>query len=693
MADTSLKRAATPVTGKAPRPKLTMPEPRISESLRQIEARFDTQEEIPIAQPGRHLLKEAKVWKQGKMSKSSRILMLFNDLMFVCQQRKDGKLVPKEFYPLDEVQLDQDVRRGLMRPKNAIKVKRKTDKEDDFIIIMFEDEDTLEMWVKLIKISAESYIKNIQAKGDSMEYGWSCRLHKGDLHWCAREGEFKEAESLLEGGADVNVKNNEGLTPLHLAIVSNRQEVVQLLLNYRANPAFKDAQGDTSLHLAMQKGTPGILQDLCKAKDSDVDVPNHNGVLPLEIAVVKGDLKSVQTLIAAKADPTKTSKERKVSIAWLAFITENRKPQLLDLLLSSSQKLRDYIFNERNSDGDTIFHATAKRGHDDGLWLLLKWKADGANIKNAMKKTPLHAAVLSDAAVSRVKDTIELLVAYRALPNARDAEYCTPLHYAKGEIAKLMIKYGGQAKIENKDGKTPSIADGEVKAAEEERLARTLSTTFKEVVSEGSDKWQPDESSVNCPLCDRAFSFMTRRHHCRRCGTLACKNCSMKKVDVDEGPEKPQRVCDLCFNEMDMKSKPAFAEQPEEEKKADNVAAVHEVETSKSKSKLEKKPKKPEKLTGLEKRMLKERNPQTKEEKRAYREAIRKKHGLEKRERPQKVQTTQDQMAENMKLAQQNKEQLEEIDDAAEQMASEAKNFLDLAKKIKEKQKKNAGWL
>eukprot|EP00954_Amorphochlora_amoebiformis_P003410 264447-Amorphochlora_amoeboformis.AAC.2 len=114
--------------------------------------------------------------------------------------------------------------------------------------------------------------------------------------------------SLLEGGADVNVKNNEGLTPLHLAIVSNRQEVVQLLLNYRANPAFKDAQGDTSLHLAMQKGTPGILQDLCKAKDSDVDVPNHNGVLPLEIAVVKGDLKSVQTLIAAKADPTKTSK-------------------------------------------------------------------------------------------------------------------------------------------------------------------------------------------------------------------------------------------------------------------------------------------------------------------------------------------------------------------------------------------------
>eukprot|EP00954_Amorphochlora_amoebiformis_P003409 264447-Amorphochlora_amoeboformis.AAC.1 len=169
MADTSLKRAATPVTGKAPRPKLTMPEPRISESLRQIEARFDTQEEIPIAQPGRHLLKEAKVWKQGKMSKSSRILMLFNDLMFVCQQRKDGKLVPKEFYPLgtslcnaqrscadiptrsDEVQLDQDVRRGLMRPKNAIKVKRKTDKEDDFIIIMFEDEDTLEMWVKLIK--------------------------------------------------------------------------------------------------------------------------------------------------------------------------------------------------------------------------------------------------------------------------------------------------------------------------------------------------------------------------------------------------------------------------------------------------------------------------------------------------------------------------------------------------------------
>jgi hypothetical protein len=37
--------------------------------------------------------------------------------------------------------------------------------------------------------------------------------------------------------------------------------------------------------------------------------------------------------------------------------------------------------------------------------------------------------------------------------------------------------------------------------------------------------WVPDHLFDNCMSCDKPFSFLTRRHHCRHCGRLVCKQC------------------------------------------------------------------------------------------------------------------------------------------------------------------------
>ena len=29
----------------------------------------------------------------------------------------------------------------------------------------------------------------------------------------------------------------------------------------------------------------------------------------------------------------------------------------------------------------------------------------------------------------------------------------------------------------------------------------------------------------NCMSCDKTFGFLTRKHHCRHCGRLVCKQC------------------------------------------------------------------------------------------------------------------------------------------------------------------------
>eukprot|EP00538_Stauroneis_constricta_P006061 CAMPEP_0119545386 /NCGR_PEP_ID=MMETSP1352-20130426/137_1 /TAXON_ID=265584 /ORGANISM="Stauroneis constricta, Strain CCMP1120" /LENGTH=2173 /DNA_ID=CAMNT_0007589921 /DNA_START=145 /DNA_END=6666 /DNA_ORIENTATION=+ len=63
-----------------------------------------------------------------------------------------------------------------------------------------------------------------------------------------------------------------------------------------------------------------------------------------------------------------------------------------------------------------------------------------------------------------------------------------------------------------------------------------------------------DKYRLECPQCDTLFTLSKRRHHCRLCGDVFCDACSNHRVDLPlPGPEyeKPVRVCDLCFKDVE----------------------------------------------------------------------------------------------------------------------------------------------
>jgi hypothetical protein len=70
------------------------------------------------------------------------------------------------------------------------------------------------------------------------------------------------------------------------------------------------------------------------------------------------------------------------------------------------------------------------------------------------------------------------------------------------------------------------------------------------------ESWLPDDAAAVCmsPSCasDKSgepmkFSFVKRRHHCRRCGHIFCSDCSSGRVViVDSGEDKAHRVCTAC---------------------------------------------------------------------------------------------------------------------------------------------------
>ncbi|XP_058847907.1 zinc finger FYVE domain-containing protein 21-like isoform X1 [Acipenser ruthenus] len=53
---------------------------------------------------------------------------------------------------------------------------------------------------------------------------------------------------------------------------------------------------------------------------------------------------------------------------------------------------------------------------------------------------------------------------------------------------------------------------------------------FSSPFSLDEPQWVPDKECPRCMQCDTKFDFLTRKHHCRRCGKCFCDKCCSKKV-------------------------------------------------------------------------------------------------------------------------------------------------------------------
>lgn len=82
---------------------------------------------------------------------------------------------------------------------------------------------------------------------------------------------------LIQKGADVNLKNNVGQTPLFFAVMGNNLDLTQFLLLNGADPAIKDATGFDAYTFAQ---TPQIKALLANAAPAAPAISNQNASYP-----------------------------------------------------------------------------------------------------------------------------------------------------------------------------------------------------------------------------------------------------------------------------------------------------------------------------------------------------------------------------------------------------------------------------
>ncbi|XP_075992412.1 E3 ubiquitin-protein ligase mind bomb 1 isoform X2 [Anticarsia gemmatalis] len=212
-------------------------------------------------------------------------------------------------------------------------------------------------------------------------------------------------------------------------------------------PPCRSVLHGTTYTVLYTNDEPAALRALAAA-GADLSARNRRRQTPLHIAVNKGHLGVVRTLLQLAVHPSLQDSEGDTP---LHDATSKKRDDMLTLLLEHGADM-----TLTNNNGFNALHHAALRGNPSAMKIMLgklprPWIVDDAKDDGY---TALHLAALNNHA-----EVAELLVRGGARPDLQNANLQTALHLAverqHTQIVRLLVAHGANLNICDKDGDTP----------------------------------------------------------------------------------------------------------------------------------------------------------------------------------------------------------------------------------------------
>jgi ankyrin repeat protein len=183
------------------------------------------------------------------------------------------------------------------------------------------------------------------------------------LFRAASDGNVMETEHLLKAGANVNVREVEGETPLMYAATAGKTEVVNLLLDRGAEVEALSSNRETALARAVgakQYDCVTLLLD----RGAKIDRSTDAGGPPLIYAAGGDDLRMVKQLLHRGANVNSTDDYG--NTALIAATSSNVSAEIVRVILTAGADP-----NHKNQQGESAYDI-AVRNRNQALAELLK---------------------------------------------------------------------------------------------------------------------------------------------------------------------------------------------------------------------------------------------------------------------------------------------------------------------------------
>ena len=164
---------------------------------------------------------------------------------------------------------------------------------------------------KCAKSPALSSPPNNSKGQNSAEAAWQTPVAHAPLHTAAGMGHASAVQTLLDCGADANLRDGDGGSALHWAALRGHSNAIAVLIGGGADVNARDGDGFTPLHCAAsQSHDPRLAIGLLAAADTPEEARamanrrDRNGDSPLHYAALYGLCDAIRALLRAGACPT-----------------------------------------------------------------------------------------------------------------------------------------------------------------------------------------------------------------------------------------------------------------------------------------------------------------------------------------------------------------------------------------------------
>ena len=322
-----------------------------------------------------------------------------------------------------------------------------------------------------------------------LKAGADVNLPEGDgatpLHWAVRWDDARAVDLLLGAGADAGAANDYGVTPLSLACINRNAAMVETLLVAGADPDAATSMGETAVMTCAGTGSVEAVRALLDHGAGNIDVQEASqGQTALMWAVAQGYPEVVRLLLKRGAGVEARTRSRALLVSLdggaggtdpgevrlggftpLLFAARQGSVESARLLLDAGADV-----NDAAPDGASPLVVASYSGHGALAAFLLERGAD-PNAGGA-GYAPLHAAVLRGDA-----QLVQALLAHGADPDVRmtrgtrvprrtnwwvlpsflvgGTPYLLAAKYAEIEIMRILHADGADPYLATRDGTTP----------------------------------------------------------------------------------------------------------------------------------------------------------------------------------------------------------------------------------------------